>query len=269
MMCRTARLAAVIAAGCDPNEADPLHEYTQGGPKALIPIAGKPMIAYVADSLAGSQYVQDVFVVGLPSTRGPDYIPPSNYVPGAGSIVDNYRAGMRYAQEKCPDLDAVLLCGSDIPTITSQIVDSFITQCLQTNHDLYYSIVERSVMETRFPGSGRSYIVLRDGAFAGGDMLLARPGLVLNNNDLWQQLASARKNAFKQASLLGLWTLFRLITRRLSLEEIEHRVCQVLRINGKAVPFDYAEIGMDVDKPDQLAIVRSDIEERTSFNTKA
>ena len=37
-------VAAVVTAGWSPDEDDPLAAYTQNKPKALIPIAGKPMI---------------------------------------------------------------------------------------------------------------------------------------------------------------------------------------------------------------------------------
>ena len=44
-------IVAVISAGWSPKEDDPLIKYTEDKPKALIPIAGKPMIAHVVDAL--------------------------------------------------------------------------------------------------------------------------------------------------------------------------------------------------------------------------
>jgi len=259
-MRQKARIAAVIAAGSNNTATDPLHKYAEGQPKAMISIAGQPMITYVIDSLAGSEYIQDIVVVGLPESSDLGDTHLIDQLPDAGSIIDNYRAGMTHEQKKIPLLDAIVLCSCDIPAITPQIVDSFIGQCLQSDHELYYSIVERSVMEARFPGSNRSYVQLRDGYFAGGDILLARSGLILNNEELWNCLESSRKNAFRQAHLLGISTLIKLLTRRLSLDEIERRACTVLSIRGKAMLVPHAEVGMDVDNPTQLAIIRADIE---------
>jgi GTP:adenosylcobinamide-phosphate guanylyltransferase len=256
------QIVAVIAAGQDLNREDPLHEYTQGCPKALIPIAGKPMISYVVGSLGRSNYIQSIIVAGLSHSCNPVDVNGVTYLPDSGSIIKNYEAGMRHAQQICPDLDAVLLCSADIPTITPEIVDEFIMLCLETNHDLYYAIVERSLMELRFPGSGRSYVHLKEGAYAGGDILLVKPGLVLENDTLWHSLESARKNVFRQARLLGYRSLFKLLLHRLSLTDAERGACAVLGINGKALPFSHPEIGMDVDKPFQLDIVRADIEAR-------
>ena len=68
------QVVAVVSAGWTPSEDDPLAEYTQGKSKALIPIAGKPMIAYVVDALAGSRYIQHIVVVALdPTAKIPEY----------------------------------------------------------------------------------------------------------------------------------------------------------------------------------------------------
>ena len=255
---------AVVTAGWSPNKDDPLAEYTRGRSKALIPIAGKPMIAHVVDALAGSRYIQHIIVVALDPAAEVRFPVPVKYVPDAGGILANAEAGLQYALDYYPDLDAVLLSSSDVPTITPAIVDDFIEECFRTDHDLYYSIVERSVMETRFPGSRRSYIHLREGDFAGGDLLLIRPSMTLSQRELWQSLAGARKSALRQARMIGLWPLFKLIIRRLSLAEAERHGSKALNMRGRGVPFPYAEVGMDVDKPFQLEIVRAELEARAA-----
>jgi CTP:molybdopterin cytidylyltransferase MocA len=263
-MNRQPSLVAVITAGWSPKQDDPLAEYTQGKSKALIPIAGKPMIAHVVNALAGSRYVQHIVVVALDPAAEVSFLMPVEYVPDAGDIMANAEAGIQYAQTHYPSLDAVLLSSSDVPTITPHIVDIFIEECFRTDHDLYYSIVERGVMEARFPESRRSYVHLRDGDFAGGDLVLIRPSMTLSQRDLWQNLAEARKNPLRQASMFGLWPFFKLVIRRLSLAEAERRAGKMLNLHGRAVPFPYAEVGMDVDKPFQLEIARAELEHYTA-----
>ena len=55
----------------------------------------------------------------------------------------------------------------------------------------------------------------------------------------------------KQALLLGLDTLFLIATRRLSLIEAEAKISQKLGLRGKVILCPYAELGMDIDKPNQ------------------
>jgi CTP:molybdopterin cytidylyltransferase MocA len=263
-MNRQFSVAAVVTAGFSPKEGDLLAEYTQGKSKALIPIAGKPMIAHVVDALAGSRHVKRIVIVALDPDAEVQFAAPVEYVPDAGSMLGNVEIGITYALEHYPDLDAVLLSGSDVPTITPAIVDAFIEECLRTDHDLYYIIIERSVMEARFPESRRSYVRLSDGDFAGGDILLFRRSVNLGHQELWQRLSGARKNALRQAAMFGLWPLVKLVTRRLSLAEAERRACKALDVRGHAILFPYAEVGMDVDKPFQLEIARAELEARTT-----
>lgn len=257
-------LIAVVTAGGTPSEDDPLAEYTQGKPKALIPIAGKPMIAHVVDALAGSRYVQHIVVVALDPAAQVSFSVPVEHVPDTGDIFSNSEAGVRYAQHHFPDLDGILLSSCDVPTITSAIVDAFVEECFRTEHDMYFSIVERPVMESRFPGAGRSYVHMRDGDFAGGDLLLIRPSMTLSRSELWQEIAHARKSALRQARLVGLGTFFKLLIHRLSIAEAEKRASKVFNVHGRAVPFPYAEVAMDVDKPFQLDIARAELEARAA-----
>ncbi len=255
-------IAAVVTAGWSPKEDDPLAEYTQEGPKATIPIAGKPMIAHVVDALAESSYVNHVVIVALDPTFDVQFSAPVDYLPDEGDLVANASAGIQYALTHYPDIDAALLCGSDVPTITPIIVDDFVEACFRTDHEVYYSVVERSVMETRFPQSRRSYIHLHDGDFAGGDLVLFRPSVNFDHQALMTKLSTARKSALRQASMLGPVIFLRLLTRRLSLAEAERRAQEIFEVRARAVPCPHAEVGMDVDKPFQLEIVRAELEAR-------
>ena len=253
-------VVAIVTAGQTPGEADPLADFTQGRPKALLPIAGRPMVAYVVDALVGSRYVQHVAIIALDPAWELPFPVPVDYVPDTGGLFTNVEAGFNYALEHYPDLDAVLCCCSDVPLITPQVVDAFIEACLCSDHDIYYPIIERQVMEGRFPGSRRSYVHLREGDFCGGDLMLFRPTLTVQQRETLRGLVGSRKRAWEQARTVGFGLLLKLLLRRLSLAEAERRVAQVLGVRGRVVPFPYAEIGMDVDKPFQLDIARAELE---------
>lgn len=257
-------IAAVVTAGWSPREDDPLAKYTQEGPKATIPIAGKPMIVHVVDALAESRYVRHVIIVALDPNLAVQFSVPVDYLPDHGELVANASTGIQYALAHYPAIDAALLCGSDVPTITPAIVNDFVEACFRTDHEVYYSVVERSVMETRFPQSRRTYIHLHDGDFAGGDLVLFRPSVNFDHQALMAKLATARKSALRQASMLGPVIFLRLLTRRLSLAEAERRAQEIFEVRARAIPCPHAEVGMDVDKPFQLEIVRADLEARAA-----
>ena len=58
---------AIVIAGGIPEPGDLLYEYTQGQPKSLLDICGKPMVQWVLDALNSAETVDQVVVIGLTS----------------------------------------------------------------------------------------------------------------------------------------------------------------------------------------------------------
>lgn len=114
-------------------------------------------------------------------------------------------------------------------------------------------------MEARYPGSRRTYVRLKGLEVCGGDLNAIRLSLAAEDNPLWARLIEARKSPLRQAALIGFDTLLLLLLRRLTLEDAAARVCRRLGLRGLALLCPYAEIGMDVDKPFQLELVREDL----------
>jgi GTP:adenosylcobinamide-phosphate guanylyltransferase len=250
---------AIVTAGGIPQPGEPLYEYTQGICKALLDIAGKPMIQWVLDALEGSQAVERIVVIGLPESSGIGGGKIADFIPNQGGMVDNIRAGVVRVLDLNPQAHHVLLVSSDIPAITTEMVDWMIKTTMQTDEDVYYSVIERKVMEKRFPASKRSYTHLKDLEVCGGDMNMIRSSLITSNSELWERIINARKNVFKQAALIGFDTLILLLLRLITLESGVKMVTKRLKVTGRAIVCPYAEVGMDIDKPHQLDIIRTDL----------
>lgn len=255
-------LVGLVAAGWSPREDEPLAASTCGRPKPLLPIAGKPMVTHVVEALAAVRGVRQVLVVGLGEADMASFAVPAQHLPPAGDLVANIVAGFAYATEHYPAMEAVLYSSCDVPLLTPAILDAFVEECFSTDHELYCPVVEPSVMERRFPPSGRSYVRLCEGDFTSGDVLLLRAGLTVGRLQLLRDLRRERKHILRQARALGLGTLLKLVTGRLSLAEAEACLCRALEVRGRAVPFPHAEVGMDVDNYFQLEIVREELEAR-------
>ncbi len=251
---------AIVIAGGIPKPEDPLYEFTQGGPKALIDVAGKPMIQWVLDALSGTESVERVVLISLSEEQGLECSKPVTYLPDQGGLLENVRGGIVKAVEINPQATHILTVSSDIPTIKSEMIDWMVSENSKTDLDLYYTVIPRDVMEERFPESNRSYTRLKDVELCGGDLNMIRASTVYANVDLWDQLVAARKSVVKQAALLGYGNLLLLLSRQLTLAGAVERVTKKMDITGQAVISPYAELGMDVDKPHQLEIVRAELE---------
>jgi GTP:adenosylcobinamide-phosphate guanylyltransferase len=250
---------AIVTAGGIPQPGEPLYEYTLGASKAMLDVAGKPMIQWVIDALEGAQTIDGIVIIGLPPESEIIATKVKARIPNQGGMVDNIRAGVNKVMEQKPGAKHVLVVSSDIPTITAEMVDWVVNTAMQTDLEAYYNVIERSVMEKRFPGSKRSYTRLRGMEVCGGDMNLIKTSLVTQNDELWNKLVAARKNVLKQAALIGYDTLFLLFFRLVDLDGAVKRATKSLKLTGKAILCPYAEVGMDVDKPFQLELVRADL----------
>jgi GTP:adenosylcobinamide-phosphate guanylyltransferase len=250
---------AILIAGGIPEQGEPLYEFTQGRPKAVLDVAGKPMVQWVLDALLNASAIERVVLIGLSEADGLLVDGRVSFAPNQGGMLQNVRAGVGTVLDLNPSARHVLLVSADIPAVKAEMIDWVVNTAMETDHDIYYSVITRQVMETRFPSSKRSYTRLKDVEICGGDMNMIRAQTVTRNEALWERLLAARKNALKQAALLGYDNLFLLLTRRITMEDAVKRVTRRMDITGRVIFSPYAEIGMDIDKPHQLEILRADL----------
>jgi GTP:adenosylcobinamide-phosphate guanylyltransferase len=240
-----------------------LYPATQGNAKAMVDVAGKPMIQWVLDALDHSKRIDRVIIVGLTEKSNIKCRKPAFFVSNQGKMVENLQAGARKVKEINPKAKHVLLVSSDIPGITGEMVDWVVNTDMQTDLDVYYHLIQREVMEKRYPGCKRTWTRLKGLEVCGGDMNVGRLSLLLKKNtEIWHKITDARKSPLKQAALVGFDTAFLLLTGQLTLEKAETNIMNRLNITGKAIVCPYAEVGMDVDKLFQLEIMREDLKKQ-------
>jgi GTP:adenosylcobinamide-phosphate guanylyltransferase len=250
---------AIVTAGGIPQPQDPLYTYSHGDSKALIDVAGKPMIQWVLDALSDARNVDNVIVIGLSAKSGLTCKKPLHYLSNRGRMLANIVAGVEKTLELNKKNQYVLVVSSDIPTLKAEHVDWLIDTCMETQDDIYYGICPRDVMETRFPDSHRTYTHLKDMDVCGADMNLTHVRMATEHLDMWESLIGSRKSPLKQAGIIGFGTLLALAFRRLTLEDAIQRVSDRIGIKGRAIVWQHAEPCMDVDKPHQLELLRNDL----------
>ena len=239
-----------------------MYELTQGKSKALLDMNGRTMLERVMDALQNAQNVGEIIVVGLGSDLGMNFLGPVTHLPDHGSLLKNALAGIHKMRELHPETNLVLLCSADIPTITPEIVDDFIARCAPYDKGMVYNFVDKPTLEARFPHSNRTYVKLKDALIAGGDMTLIQGDLADSNQELWEALTNARKHAWRLARLIGLPFLLKFLTRRLSIADIETAAERITGRPAQIMLNPHAEIAMDADKPEQVLLLRADIERR-------
>jgi len=254
---------AIVTAGGVPLPEEPLYPATKGHPKALVDVAGKPMVQWILDALSDARTIDNVIIVGLTDKVGLTCAKKMYFVSNQGKMVENMQAGGRKVQEINKQVEHALMVSSDIPAITGEMVDWVVNTDMQTDLDVYYHVIQREVMEKRYPGCKRTWTRLKGMEICGGDMNVGRLSLLLGEDtDIWDRITDARKSPLKQAALVGYDTALLLLTGQLTLEKAETNIMKRLNITGKAIVCPYAEIGMDVDKMFQLELMREDLKKQ-------
>lgn len=250
---------AIVTAGGIPQPGDKLYAYSNGDSKALIDVAGKPMIQWVLDALGEAKKVDHVIVIGLSAKSGLTCKKPLHYVSNQGRMLANITAGVNKSLELNPKGEYVLIVSADIPALQGGMVDWLIKTCMTTKDDLYYGVCPREAMESRFPGSNRTFTKLKDMEVCGSDINVTHVRMVTEHLDTWEQLIGNRKSPIRQAGVIGIDTLIQFAFRGFTLQGLVERASQRIGIKGRAIIWDRAEPCMDVDKPHQLEILRADL----------
>ena len=250
---------AIVTAGGIPLPEDPLYAYTQGKSKALLDIAGKPMIQWVLDALCASKKVENIIIIGMPEKNELITTKPTYYLQNEGRMLANIVAGIHKTLELNPITEYALIVSSDIPGLRGEMVDWLIDEIEKTPADIYYGVISQPVMEKRYPDSRRTWTHLKDMDVCGADINATHVRMATEHLDTWEELIGKRKSPLKQAATIGIGTLLLMVLRQLTLFNLVKRVSERIGIRGKAIVWEWAEAGMDVDKPHQLEIMRADM----------
>ncbi len=253
------KMNAIVLAGGIPQPGDPLYQYSNGDSKALIDVAGKPMVQWILDALGEAKSVDQVIVIGLSPKSGLICPKPLHFLSNQGRMLANIVAGSEKSLALSPKGEYMLVVSADIPALQGGMVDWLVKTAMQTQDDLYYGVCPKDVMEARYPSSNRTYTKLKDIELCGADVNIARIRIVKEHLDTWEALIGNRKSPLRQAAVIGFDTLFQLATRQFTLDALVERACQRIGIKGRAIVWDRAEPCMDVDKPHQLELMREDL----------
>lgn len=229
----------------------PLRGVSPVAHEALIPVGTRTMVECVIEALRDSGGVGRIVVIGPEEIKRLPGVVDVEVLTPAGSLMDNMAAGIGYLAEA----DNVLVATADIPMLTAEAVRDFIDRCGDRRADFYYPVVRAEVVEQKYPGGRRTYVRLSDGRFTGGNLVLFRPAVFDRCREKAQEFALHRKNPLRLAAMVGPVFILRFLLRRLSVADAERRITALVGITGRAVVSEFPELAVDVDKPEDYALV--------------
>lgn len=172
-----------------------------------------------------------------------------------GSIVANVQMGLRWALEQS-GAQHVVVVTADLACVSAESITHFIALCRPLTSAGYYSMVPRAAIEARYPDAQRTYTKLRDLEVTGGNIAILHTDLLDTDPQRWAEIVHARKHAWQMARRIGPRTLIKLATRRLTVADTGDIATKLFGHSLQAVVTPYAELGMDVDKPQHIEMLR-------------
>lgn len=246
--------AVILAGGENSSELKKIAPYEK---EALIIIGNYPMIYYVYNALRATPAINNIIISG-PVDALRNILPRDDkllFVEGGENAIESFAQAVEIMDKK-ELTDKVLVVPTDVPFITSEAIEDFLNCCEEQQADFYYPLTRKEVNEHKYPGVVRTYVRLKEGIFTGGNLFLLRSEHIPACLEIGVKLFNRRKNPLAMASLFGVSLVWRYLLGQLSIQMVEKRFSEVVGIRGKGIISSYAEVGVDVDKPNDLQLAQ-------------
>jgi len=254
----SARFHAVVLAG-DRGPDDPVARHAGAACKALVPIAGQPMLLRVLDALAASTAVGGVTLIG-PAREQLAACPALvkriasgelAWLPPAPSPSQSALAGLASVPADTP----VLLTTADHALLQAGWVDAFCVAAQATGKDAVVGLARHAMVQAAFPQSRRTALRFRGGAYCGCNLFAFLRPDGRRAPEFWRRIEQQRKKPHRLAAALGPGTLLAYLCGGLTLETGLGRLSRRVGARLGAVLLDDPRAAVDVDSVADFELV--------------
>ena len=247
------KYTAILLAGSRPGRDDFAAQFGTDM-KALVAIAGEPMVRKPVRALLASSSISQVIIL----SQAPDRI--SAVIPAHPRVIFG-RSSATIAEtlleisgdpETCWPL---LVTTADHALLDPDTVDEFARGA--AGSDVAIGVVEREKLIARLPQTERTWLTFRGGAYTGANLFALRSPAVRPAILLWRSVEQDRKKAWRVVFTLGPVALLLAALKLLSIEDVLRLLGKRLGIKVKAVCLSNPLAGVDVDKPSDHSLTEA------------
>jgi GTP:adenosylcobinamide-phosphate guanylyltransferase len=251
--------ALILAGSRGPD--DPVAALGKVPHKALTPIAGRPMLAFVLEAVRDVPEVDRIFICIdaetdlRPVTNGTAF---TRILPAASPA-----ASVVAALDQINGTRPLLITTADHPLLTPQIIAHFLEHAPK-DADLSVGLAEAETITAAFPEGKRTFYRLAGRGYSGCNLFLARRPGAARVAAYWRRMEGHRKNPLRLVREIGLGALIRYALGLLSLDTACRHVSKLTGARISPVILPFAEAATDVDKPSDHALVEGILKRRAS-----
>lgn len=242
---------AIVLAGSRPGR-DAFAEQFGTDLKALIPVAGEPMVRRPVRALLESSEIGRIIVMAQEPHRLADALPSEARISvrrSRGTIAETVLGLIDDASVEWP----LLVTTADHALLDRAMIEDFTEASDGT--DVAIGVVERANLMRRLPATKRTWLAFRGGAYTGANLFALRSRKVAPAVELWRSVEQDRKKAWRVMSILGPLMLASVALRLVSLDEVLGQIGGRLKLSLKAVRLSNPLAGIDVDKAEDHTLV--------------
>ena len=249
---------AIVLAGSRPGR-DAFAEQFGTDLKALIPVAGEPMVRRPVHALLESSEIGRIIVMAQETHRIADALPSEARISvrrSKGTIAETILGLIDDASVEWP----LLVTTADHALLDRAMIGDFTESSDGT--DVAIGVVERANLMRRLPATKRTWLAFRGGAYTGANLFALRSRKVAPAVELWRSVEQDRKKAWRVMSILGPLMLASVALRLVSLDDVLGQIGGRLKLSLKAVRLSNPLAGIDVDKAEDHTLVEDILADR-------
>jgi molybdopterin-guanine dinucleotide biosynthesis protein A len=258
------KVTAILLAGRRPG-IDPLAAHFGVEDKALIEIAGEAMLSRVARTLLQFDGTAEVIILAqdaraLTGHRDTQWLadePGIRFEDSGSSVAQGIAALLR----RNPNSYPFLITTADNPLLDRPMLQAFSDGA--EGADVAAALVERRTLLATYPRSRRTWLPFRKGAYSGANLFWLGSARALPLLDVWQRIEQDRKKKWRVVGAFGPLLLIAALLRLFTVGQAFARIGKRYGIKAKAVVLPFAEACIDVDKPNDHALVSEILAKRS------
>jgi len=240
---------AIVLAGSRPGSPDPVAAAEGVGHKVLATVEGETLLARVVGALRKARVgeiavsanhpeveaeARRLGVILLPTARGP-----------------SESVALAFERFGSP----LLVTTGDHPLLEAGWVEALLGGT-PADADVAVMLARRDRVEAAAPDTRRTWLTFADGQWSGCNLFLLASPAAAKAVAAWRQVEADRKRPWRIVRRLGIGTLWSYWRGKLTLAEGLGRLGRTLGVTAALVPAIDGRAAIDVDKPEDLALVR-------------
>jgi len=249
--------ALILAGSRGPD--DPMAKAAGISHKALLPVAGVPMLLRVVEALRATAGVERIHVC-IEDMRVLARVPELEALHRAGLLeivpaAESPAASVAEALRRIDLAQPLLITTGDHPLLTPAILQRFV-ESAPVDCDLAVALAPAELVASAYPGAIRTFYRLGKQRFSGCNLFLVRSPNVARAAEFWRAMEIHRKRPLRLIWQIGPLALVRVLLGVMNAEQAFAHLSRKVGARIRHVELPIADAAIDVDKPADLELVQ-------------